>query len=481
MIKQSAGSATNVCLAVPSIASINSRDGQCSSLIETSQPGGAWARGMARFRAALMIKLGSARLMTPAALAALTLIAGSAVSRAQSCSGSPSYSPDFSLNQGCLQLNSGLNGGASFETVAGSMILQLTRTATNQVGSAWYITPQPVANSFSTTFTFQLTGGTADGFAFVIQNSPSGKNYVGYDMAGCALGYAGDPLDVCGTTSSGVTNSVAVGFKTYNDGTNYPSANSVFIASNGTGQNCENVAGANYVCVKAQNDLTSPSITLANGSLHTATVTYTTQPSASQTNCPGSAGCLDVILDGTDLFPHGVSFSMASIGLTNNNSAYVGFTGATGASVENNDILSWVFSPQSFGEINVCTPLATTPAPCSNTLPVTLSPSTGTINTIQVVTQGTTPLVTPGLDFQLAGGGTCATGAEISAGSTCTVNVTFAPIAPGLRLGAVQLLGSSGSPLGTTKIYGVGEGPAIAFSPGTQTTVDTTPSYSLNV
>ena len=482
MIKQSAGSSIDVCLAVPSIASINSRDGQCSSLIETSQRGGAWARGVARFRAALMIEPRGARLMTPAALVALTLIAGSVATRAQSCSGSPSYSPDFSSNQGCLQLNSGPNGGASFEPGASSTtLLQLTHAATNQVGSAWYITPQPVANSFSTTFTFQLTGGSADGFAFVVQNSSTGKSYVGDDMAGCALGYAGDPLNVCGSTSSGVTHSVAVGFKTYNDGTNYPSANSVFIASNGTGENCENVAPANDVCVTAQNDLTSPSITLADGNVHTVTVTYTTQPSALQTNCPDSAGCLDVILDGTDLFPHGVSFSMTSIGLTNNNSAYVGFTGATGASIENNDILSWVFSPQSFGEINVCTPLATTPAPCSNTLPVTLSPSTGTINTIQVVTQGTTPQVMPGLDFQVANGGTCATGAQISAPNTCTVNVTFAPIAPGLRLGAVQLLGNSGTPLATTQIYGVGEGPAVAFSPGTQSTVNTTPAYPLNV
>ena len=39
--------------------------------------------------------------------------------------------------------------------------------------------------------------------------------------------------------------------------------------------------------------------------------------------------CLDVILDGTDLFPAGVPFNMTSIGLTNN-TAYVGFTGATG-------------------------------------------------------------------------------------------------------------------------------------------------------
>ena len=165
-------------------------------------------------------------------------------------------------------------------------------------------------------------------------------------------------------------------------------------------------------------------------------------------------------------FPHGVPFNMTSIGLTNN-SAYVGFTGATGGAVENNDILSWVFSPQSFGEINVCPTGATTPAPCSNTLPVTFNfPASTTIGSVQVVTQGVT-----GLDFTLGSGSTC-TG-TISAGSSCTVNVTFAPIAPGLRMGAVNLFDSSGNLLATQLIYGIGQGPAVAFSPGTQTTVNT--------
>jgi sugar lactone lactonase YvrE len=495
MIKQSAGSAINVCLAVPSIASINSRDGQCSSLIETSQRGGAWEQGLARFRAALMIKLGSARSMTPAALAALALIAGSAVSRAQSCSGSPSYSPDFSSNQSCFSLlGNGYNSSpaiASFQPASGGgELLQVTPDTTQQRGYAWYKTPQPVGSSFSTTFTFQLTGASdppADGFAFVIQNSAAGANTVGPTGSdGCGLGFGDDPSGAgaaCVNATGGITNSVAVGFKTFNSGSGLPSPDSVFIANNGSGANCVDTGAGG--CVIAENDLSGADgcngsgICLADGNVHTVTVTYTTQPSALQTNCSDS-GCLDVILDGTDLFPHGVSFSMTSIGLTNN-TAYVGFTGATGGAVENNDILSWVFSPQSFGEINVCTPGATMLAPCSNTLPVTLSPSTGTINTIQVVTQGTPPLVTPGLDFQVASGGTCATGAEISADNTCTVNVTFAPIAPGLRLGAVQLLGISGTPLGTTLIYGVGEGPAVAFSPGTQTTVNTTPAYPLSV
>ena len=168
MTTQSAGSTSRVRFAVPSIASINSRDGsrdgsrngQCSPLIETPQRGGAWARGVARFRAALTIKLGSARWMTPAALGALTLIAGSAVSRAQSCSGSPSDSPDFSSNQGCFSLLG--NGYNSTPTIAsfqpgsgGSVLLQVTPNSQQQRGYAWYISPQPVGNSYSTTFTFQ--------------------------------------------------------------------------------------------------------------------------------------------------------------------------------------------------------------------------------------------------------------------------------------------------------------------------------------
>ena len=130
-----------------------------------------------------------------------------------------------------------------------------------------------------------------------------------------------------------------------------------------------------------------------------------------------------MILDGADLFPLGVSFNMTSIGLTNN-TAYVGFTGATGGSVENNDILNWTFTPQSFGRINVC-PGATMPAPCSNTLPETFSIAADTtIGSVQVVTQGVS---NPILDFSLASAsaGTC-TGTFSTAG-TCTVNVTFTP------------------------------------------------------
>ncbi len=353
MTTQSAGSASRMRFAVPSITSINSRDGQCGPLIETSQRGGAWARGVARFRAALTIKLGSARWMTPAALVALTLIAGSAVSRAQICSASPSYSPNFSSNQGCFSLlgngSSSTPTNASFQPGNGGTVLQITPNSEQQRGYAWYTTPQPVGSSFSTTFTFQLTGAIgspADGFAFVIQNSAAGANTVGPTGSdGCGLGF-GDDLggagDACVNATGGITNSVAVGFKTFNnESSSLPNPDSVFIASNGIGANCVNTGAGG--CVIAENDLSGadsspngfgcegPGICLADGTVHTVTVTYTTQPLSTQTACfSASMPCLDVILDGTDLFPKGVPFSMGTIGLTNN-AAYVGFTGATGA------------------------------------------------------------------------------------------------------------------------------------------------------
>jgi hypothetical protein len=128
---------------------------------------------------------------------------------------------------------------------------------------------------------------------------------------------------------------------------------------------------------------------------------------------------------------------------------------------------TWVWElPGNFGNVNVCPSGQTIPAPCSKTLAFTYNIATTTIfGTTQVVTQGT-----PGLDFTLGSGSTC-TG-TVSPG-TCTVNVTFAPLAPGLRLGAVQLFDKIGTQLASTPVYGAGEGPAVAFVPGTQTTVNT--------
>jgi DNA-binding beta-propeller fold protein YncE len=69
------------------------------------------------------------------------------------------------------------------------------------------------------------------------------------------------------------------------------------------------------------------------------------------------------------------------------------------------------------------------------------------------------------LDFQAAAtqdSDACITGHLYSAGDTCSVNVIFTPTEPYQRMGAVQLMGSSG-PIATFNLRGTGTGPQVIF------------------
>lgn len=95
--------------------------------------------------------------------------------------------------------------------------------------------------------------------------------------------------------------------------------------------------------------------------------------------------------------------------------------------------------------------------------------SGGTIGTPAVLTQGAS-----GEDFTDAGTGTCTTNGPshlYATDETCTVDVTFSPKHPGDRYGAIQLLNSSGAPMVTVLLHGMGSGPQITFAPGTQSTL----------
>jgi hypothetical protein len=133
---------------------------------------------------------------------------------------------------------------------------------------------------------------------------------------------------------------------------------------------------------------------------------------------------------------------------------------------------------------NVCPNGQTSPAPCSS--PITLRyyiPEGTTLGSdpVQVVTQGK-----PNLDFTLTpsnicspvGSANCVVAsspcASLAGPAYCTVQVTFAPLAPGLRMGGVELTDSNNNPFATTLIPGLGNGPAIAFGPGAQTTLVST-------
>ena len=271
----------------------------------------------------------------------LLLAAGSASAQAPaSCPTAPNFASDFTSNQGCLTLN-GTNPGfpgfypAVAPPPAGvTTVLRITPNASQTAGSAWYVTQQPVANAFSTTFTFQLSGTStfnADGFAFVIQNSAAGTAALGPN--GCGIGF-GDSASGCVPATGGIPNSLAIEFNTFQNAGVDPNANDVTI------QNCTPAGaptGPNSVdptCTIAVNS--NLSSTLADGNVHTVTITYS-GPSTTR---------LDVILDSNDLFPGGVAFNLATIGLNNAN-AWVGFTAGTGSGDDNQDILSWTFTPQA--------------------------------------------------------------------------------------------------------------------------------------
>jgi Abnormal spindle-like microcephaly-assoc'd, ASPM-SPD-2-Hydin len=123
----------------------------------------------------------------------------------------------------------------------------------------------------------------------------------------------------------------------------------------------------------------------------------------------------------------------------------------------------------NFGNLNVCSGGAASPAPCSKTLTLTYNvTATGTLGTPKAVTEGAS-----NLDYTLASGSTC-TGL-VTQGTSCTVKVKLAPRFAGLRKGAVEIVDASGKLLATTLIYGNGVAPQIAFDPAAQTTVTQAP------
>ena len=90
--------------------------------------------------------------------------------------------------------------------------------------------------------------------------------------------------------------------------------------------------------------------------------------------------------------------------------------------------------------------------------------SPGNVQAPLALTQGAS-----GEDFKVTGG-SCTAG-PYAAGDTCTVTVSFKPKYAGLRLGALELVNSSGAPFVTIYVSGTGTGPQIAFLPGTQSTL----------
>ncbi len=276
-----------------------------------------------------------------------------------------------------------VNGSASVMGTTPNY-LQLTPASGGQVGSAWYTNPAatsgdfapaplPLQYGFTATFIFQFTGqggsvngsnGTtgADGIAFVVQNGGF-ADYGGDTSSGAS---AVGPSDGLGGEIgfTGLTNSVAVQLDTwcnseYGDtcATNdpYSSASQITVESCGTAANTVN-HNASPTCSFGTVDLStiaSPAfpIYLADGKTHYVQISYTPPTAAVAAaggTCPpgstsGTSNCgsLSVAVDNEPVLI--VPFNLGYINgyKDSTDSAYVGFTGATGGAYEIQNITSW--------------------------------------------------------------------------------------------------------------------------------------------
>jgi hypothetical protein len=111
---------------------------------------------------------------------------------------------------------------------------------------------------------------------------------------------------------------------------------------------------------------------------------------------------------------------------------WMGRAMSSSADTDNSRVVEVKTRSVDFGSVNVG-------ASTSLTLNYNIDSSVA-VSAVNVVTQGA-----PNLDFTLSS--TTCTGSQ-AAGSSCTVTVSFAPRAPGVRMGAVELTGSSGQRVG---------------------------------
>jgi len=249
---------------------------------------------------------------------------------------------------------------------------QMTPDVSGQVSSMWFSVPQNIVNGFTAWFAFRLTpdsqinppsdsytpSTTADGIAFVIQNSPA----TGAQDSGSGCGQSGGGVDALGGGGgclgySGINNSVALEFDTYQNGWD-PNNNHIALQGCGAGlPNSSDHNSPNCNLGLNLNPLTSASdsehqlaVTLADGNVHQVVVEYAgpndlTNPNRLQvfldpvftsgTHTPVT-GSIPVLSSTTNV--------PALINLLNGTSAWVGFTSATGQAFERNELMAWTFT-----------------------------------------------------------------------------------------------------------------------------------------
>ncbi|AXC11340.1 Cell surface protein [Acidisarcina polymorpha] len=202
----------------------------------------------------------------------------------------------------------GLNGGIGLYlngvAVPAGPAIQLTTGGENQAGSLFFPNAQNI-QSFTSQFSFQIADPAADGLTFTIQ----GVGPVALGGIGGGLGYASIPK------------SVALKFDLFNNAGEGVNSTGVYIAGVAPTLPAINLAGTGINLHSG--DPMVVGLVYANSVL---TMTITDQITKAQYTHP---------------------FSVDIPSAVGGNTAYVGFTGATGGEVSTQSILNWTFTPKS--------------------------------------------------------------------------------------------------------------------------------------
>jgi hypothetical protein len=239
--------------------------------------------------------------------------------------------------------------------------LQLTNGGVQQAGSAFFNTPVNI-QSFTTDFTMQLSNAVADGMTFTIQNV--GPTALG--PSGGGLGYGPNlPANPDPNPNTPITHSVAVKFD--------------FFSNAGEGNDSTGLYTNGASPTTPAVDLSSRGIQLNSGDTMSVHLAYDgTNLSLTITDTVANKAF-------TQMWPINIPQTIGS------NTAYVGFTGATGGSSSSQKIETWSFTSNTSPAGGVATPIIT-PASGTYPPPISVSISDASPNsTIYYTTDGSTP------------------------------------------------------------------------------------------
>jgi len=203
------------------------------------------------------------------------------------------FASGFTTSSNLSLVGASITGGA----------LQLTDGGAAEARTAWFPTPLNI-QSFTTSFTFQLTSASADGFTFCLQNSSSGAWAMGGN--GYDLGYGG------------IASSVAVKFDLYNNA--------------GEGSDSTGFYTAGAAPTVPALDMTSSGVNLHSGDVMLAVVTY------------DGATLTLTLTDTVTKASYTASTAVNIPAAVGGDTAYVGFTGGTGGLSAIQNILTWTYT-----------------------------------------------------------------------------------------------------------------------------------------